>query len=47
MTDWLPLCPWCLSFIETNDDTAKVNGIIWHAGCAEDHLMIEMKEAER
>lgn len=40
----IPLCPWCLSFIEPGQDTAKVNGLNWHAGCAEDCEQAEAKE---
>jgi hypothetical protein len=38
------VCPRCVKPIEPGQDTAKVNGITWHAGCAEDRLM---EEAER
>lgn len=40
-----PLCPWCLTWIEAGDDTAKVNGINWHAACAEQHAMEQMEDA--
>lgn len=36
-------CPWCGKPIEPEQDTAKVNSVSWHAGCAEDH---EQSEAE-
>jgi len=36
-------CPWCDMPIQPEDNTAKVNGITWHADCAEDH---EQSEAE-
>jgi hypothetical protein len=39
------VCPWCIKPIEPGQDTAKVNNITWHAGCAEDHERAEAEEA--
>lgn len=44
MREATPLCPWCFTFIEIGQPSAKVNGINWHAGCAEDHEQAEAKE---
>ena len=45
--DVAPLCPWCNCFIEPTDATMRFNRVLWHAGCFEDHEMIEAKEASR
>jgi len=43
----VPTCPRCLKPIEQGQDTAKVHGIYWHAGCAEDHERDQAEEAWR
>jgi hypothetical protein len=37
----VPSCPGCFKPIERGQDTAKLHGLNWHAGCAEDRLMDE------
>lgn len=44
--DSQPLCPWCLCFVEPGQPTARINGFLWHGGCAEDHERAEAEEAE-
>ena len=39
-------CPWCDLVIELGQDTAKVNGFTWHAGCAEDHERSDREVAD-
>lgn len=42
--DERPQCPWCKNFVEVGQPTFRYKGILWHAGCWEDHETIESKE---